>query len=314
MKKFLVYSSTFLALFLFVVGSLSVGVLMAERRAYEHEIVMPEGKNVVALGDSQMQNAFNDEYWHELFNYNLPSSWASQRMALFIDILSKNPNQIKYLILDLVPYQYYTKTGEVADGRAGNYFLLYFWHRNDPLCEPEPSFVSRTLDFVKRRLLKRVSRLFKYKNLVKKGKYRSYTDGRGKPLSKSSFDPNDEIMYEKSVRLTKERVDNFNNMTDISEKMWRNTVRLIDYALAQGIKVVLITTPVHIRERGCHDTQKEVVFFDRVKGLAYEKNVPYINCYDWEFPDLEWYDANHLNKAGSKAFTYRFKEVFEGIK
>ncbi len=313
MKKFLIFSSTFLAVFLLIVGGLSIGVAMAERRAYEYEILMSAGKSVVALGDSQMQNAFNDDDWHELFNYNLPSSWPSQRMALFVDILNKNPNRVEYLILDLAPYQYYTYTGEVADGRAGNYFLLYFWHRNDSLCESEPAFVPRTLDFVKRCLLKRVSRLFKYKNLVKKGKYRSYTDGRGKPLEKSSFNPANEAMYQKSVRLAKERVDTFNKMTDINGKMWRNTVRLIDYALAQNIKVVLITTPVHVRERGGYDHQKEATFFNRVSALAEEKNIPYINCYNWEFPDLAWYDANHLNSTGAKVFTARFKEAFDKI-
>ncbi len=308
MKKFLIKTSLFLLTFVVVMGSLAYAVFVVERVSYERVLKMPTDKSMLVVGDSQTV-CMDTRCMDGLFNYSLQALRPLQRWAMVNDLLRVNPNQIKTLIIDVSPYQYYTQ-GNHVEGRACYYSLLYFWHYDDPDCRAEVLNLERTFYFFKTSIFRKIPRLFKLKYLTE-GKYRSYmvhpTPGGGSP--KSSFDPSDAAAYELSMRYLAERIEKYNQSGEMNEKMFRNTIKLIDDAQARGIRVVLTTTPINYREREAHNPKKDVAFFERVTRLAHEKGVQYINAFAWDFPDEQWGDANHLNAKGAKVFATKLNTV-----
>ncbi len=195
----------------------------------------------MVCGDSQTAYSLNPEYWNDLFNYGLQGVVPWQRLLVVSDLIRVNKDKIKYLILDVVPYQ----MCQPPDPSANRYFLLRIWHRDNPLYRKEPNFIVDGIDFFCRTGFKKLSRCLKWEN-IKIGKYRSCTCGRFIPVFVRYYDPENPPRADIPSKGPDERIAKFNAAVGFNEKDFRDTERLIDYAQAHGIKVVLTTTPLYV--------------------------------------------------------------------
>ncbi len=284
-------------------------IALIEKNAYNRELEMPDDKDIVVCGDSQTAYSLNPEYWEGLFNYGLQGLLPWQRYLVVSDILHKNPNKVKYLILDAVPYQ----MCQPPDPSSNLYYLLRLWHWQDSICNRESDWITKGLDFYRRYGFKKLSRALKWKNL-RSNRYKSCLRGSFIRVHVCHFDPKDPMQVRRMKRNIDSRISKFNEAKSFNERDFMDLERLVDYAQRGGVRVVLTTTPLHPLQRLAQDSVKTAEFFKRIQGLVERKGIPYINCYDWEFPDDEWANVNHLNLKGSKPFTLRFKDEFEKIK
>ena len=145
-------------------------------------------------------------------------------------------------------------------------------------------------------------------------RYRHFSRAlRGKLKFKSSlgggFEPQRECLkrvdperYKGSMKIKTASVaalDRFNR----ASPLFTEVDRILAFARANGLKVVLMTTPWNEDQRAEVGEKALAPFTATVRAYAEEKDLEYLDFLRRPFPEESWFDGVHLNAKGAGEFT-----------
>ncbi len=307
MKAFLIRVLLFALLLVAVYGGWSGALLWAEWSAYRQELVMPEGRDIVVIGDSQTEALLDPERFPRLFNFSQSAIAMDQIVLKQKNMLEANPGRIRLFILDLSPYQMFThdlSQALVDSGPSGSRFLLHCWNFEDNR-RPLTGLPTLFRDIVLAKQSKELSRA------IRKGRpYRSTLRGGFLPSTLRGFE-----QFPKKVRKEigwKTREINEAPLR-ILDQAFDAAQAFVDRAKAAGIPVLVLTTPYHPAFRADVSPERTELFFGRLETFVKANGCTYLNTYTMPFDDSCWRDSHHLNRKAVPEYTEAVRKTAEAL-
>ena len=306
MKRFVIRSAFFAFVVILVFGSICGFELQCELNAYRGEIRAPDEARVLVCNDSQAAMCVNPDVDPAFFNFSAHGRMMDQAYLAMIDIFAANPGRFKTVAIDISPVAAAdTFDQAISDmGYAAQYYLLHWLHPRENRRD-----MAGQLAVFRDNMVGRRWRLF-WRFLRGSGGFTSSISGRFTPVMESCalISPHTfRRQYQSRARMVNGApaltadAPVFSLMDDI--------VRL---ARAHGVEPVIVTTPWHSELLNACSPEKLSAFTAAVSAYAKRNGCRYVDFLRTSFPDACWYDAQHLNLRGSKAFTPMLKSALSG--
>lgn len=306
MKRFILRFLVFALLVVGVFGSICVLEIGWEIRHYrETEVLAPTNATILVFNDSQTDMGIDSDDYPEFFNFSAHGRTLDQSELVLIDLLASNPGKFKTVLIDVSPSSAVDDFNLPIEnmGYASQYYILHFLHREENIRDLTHALVVMRDNMVGKRW-----RHF-WRSLRGRQTFRSSFGGVYTPkpetlsiVARPAFEGNirgRSIVYNQCPELTDDAP-----VFGILDRIVRQVVRT-------GARPVLMTTPWHAQLLAACDAQRLAVFSDRMRAYADRKGIRYLDYLSLKLPEDHWYDGQHLNVRGAKAFTALVKKDLE---
>jgi len=306
MKRFIVRSAFFAFVVVLVFGSICGFELRYELNAYQEELKAPPEAFILVCNDSQLEMSVNPEVDGAFFNFCAPGRTMDQAYLSMIDVFAANPGRFKTVAIDISPSAAVDKFDQAIPdmGYASQYYLLHWLHRDENVRD-----MTGQLAVFRDNMVGRRWRLF-WRALRGKGEFTSSICGRFKPveLALALAIPAD---FKGQFKARAYSVNNVPALTP-DAPIFSHVNKIVRLVRANGAEPVLVTTPWHPELLNACDAGKLATFLKVVSDYAHSNGCRYVDLLRTPFPDDCWYDAQHLNLKGSRAFTPIFRKALSG--
>jgi len=306
MGRFVVRVCLFGLLVVVTIGGLCAVELLYEVRQYlRHEVVAPPEARIFIGNDSQTADAVDSRTYPQVFNFSSPARRMDQTHLALKDVLTANPGKFKVVLIDMSPIAAVEKFDQPISelGYAAQYYLLHWLHWKENTRD-----MSGQLKVCRDNMVGRRLRHFLRAARGKK-KFVSSIGGEFQPRDESMglLDPG----YFKSQ--CEGRALYFNASPPVSESS--DIFKYVDAILAEadkyGAEAVLMTTPLERSLRNALEEDRVKAFSKTVRDYAARNGCRYLDFMEEDFPADHWFDAQHLNVRGAKAFTGKLIKALE---
>lgn len=283
-----------------IIGGLCVAEIAAEICKYKEETCAPEGASVLICNDSQTACAIYAKGNAAVFNLSVHGRMLDQGYLTVLDVLRNTPKgRIKTVVFDVTPAAAVIDFDKPVSklGYAAQYWLLHCIHRKENVRPLDAGSIGVARDCLARQRIRHCWRALR-------GRIEFRT-----PLT-MEFNPPERVGkaenldgYWKQLRDKAESCKGLGNLSIDSPFATRVLDRLIAYAKANGVDVLLTTTP------WAEDLLNEFkhgeleAFSELMRKYAESRGCGYADFLRMKFDDDCWCDANHLNMKGAKKFT-----------
>lgn len=308
MKHFLKSSTFFLLPCVIVAAVLVGGAFSVENGLYLKKIRLPPAVRFVAIGDSQSGCGIDPEVWPEAANQCATGLSLDQYLYKVRDVVQVNSGTGFTLLIDVNPRRLATQLDPLSTGDyESKYAVLNYRHvsrSRRSIGEPVKLFRDRLL---KSAFHHSTGRRFKKK------KNRENLDA-DKPWG--GFARRNEARYVTDPADAKKDTEEYLSIVvDIcsgEDPFSRNLGLLdeiVDVARSSGHDIVLVTTPWHKSLLEQFPPELAEQFVKTVGTFALERNVRWVNAWNWTDGDAGFLNQNHLNATGAAAFTAYLREL-----
>lgn len=294
MKKFIRNIVIYFTLLTIVFGGWAGTMLWMEVKSYKEDCVMPDGVDMVVIGDSQSAHGIDPELWPGLFNFGCDATALDQCYMKLKDLYSRNPGRIKTVILDVSMIKYLNADGGyerlINTGAYHPQFLLHWLHLDDNVRALEDTIPAFRDIFFKARA-KSMWRVIRGKQ-----KWFNLMGGRYSPMR-------GEVSSERAHLIADQLAAEMNagNGDLASAANW--IIKIADFVNRNNSRFVIISTPLH-KMLTCQLKVEAIdIFHTHMRALSQQCNALYLDFTDMPLPEGCWYDAHHLSEAGAKMFT-----------
>ena len=297
MKRFVIKVLAFALIVATIFVGWSTLVVVAEINAYKQELVLPEGCDIVVVGDSQPEHALDPRFWPRLYNFSKTATAMDQRYMKLVDIFRANPGRIRMLLLDISAIKFYGGQSDLMDlaRKDGYYDRQFFLHWLHPK-ENERS-LDGTLSAFRDGMLMRKTKMA-WRVLRGKKKYESSIGGSFLDCQVKGFESN-----RNEVENSAEELARSTDKSVADDEFVRHLDEILGLSKTNDVEVILFSTPIH-RELVKRMMPGKLDDFTRSIGsIAGEAGLKYLDFTTMELPDECWRDANHLNALGAELFT-----------
>ena len=297
MKKFLARVILYLVLVVGTIMGVCVLEVAAEIRAYRSELVAPPCARIAMCGDSQLGNSVDPETCPEFFNFSAHGRAPDQAYLAAIDVLRANRGRIDCLLVDLSPAAAtWSQDAQFKDmAFSANYWLLHYLHIGENQRDLRGG-VRVARDCLVGKRLRHAWRALRGKVKFRSSLYGHYT-AFSETNRKDSPRRYHELMVQKA-EATRGAAD-----IGFDSAMFTTLAKTVRLAAAEGVEVVVVTTPWHPDLIGrCGEAELDR-FVARLSEWTSRRGIRYLNFLKEHFPEECWLDANHLNSNGAKVFT-----------
>jgi len=306
MKRFIIRSAFFAFVVVLVFGSICAFELRYELNAYREEVKAPEAASILVCNDSQFDMSVNPEVDPAFFNFSAHGRTMDQALLAMLDVFAANPGRFRTVAIDISPSAAVDKFDQAIPdmGYASQYYLLHWLHPRENKRDMTGQIAVFRDNMVGRRW-----RLF-WRSLRGKGEFTSSICGRFTPVieSQSVISPKD---FKGQFRARAHTVNDVPSLT-ADAPIFSHIDDIIRFVRANGAEPVIVTTPWHPELLNACKAEKLTAFTKVVSDYAKRNNCRYVDLLRASFPDNCWYDAQHLNLKGSKAFTPMLRSALKG--
>jgi len=304
MKKFIFRSALFLGIVALVFGAICGFELRHELRAYREELKAPAEATILVCNDSQAEMSVNPSVDKAFFNFSAAGRTMDQAYLAMLDVFAANPGRFKTVVVDISPSAAVDKFDQAIPnmGYASQYYLLHWLHPKENRRDMTGQIAVFRDNMVGRRW-----RLF-WRSLRGKGEFTSSICGRFKPapLALALVQPDD---FKGQFKARAHTVNDVPALT-ADAPIFTYVDDIVRFARQNGAEPVILTTPWHPVLLEACKPEKLAAFTKAVTDYAKRTGCRYVNLLHTVLPDDCWYDAQHLNLKGSKAFTPMLGVIF----
>lgn len=306
MKRFVIRSAFFASVVILVFGSIGGFELQYELNAYRREVRAPAEARVLVCNDSQAAMCVNPDVDPACFNFSAHGRLMDQAYLAMIDLFAANPGRFKTVAVDISPVAAVDTFDQAisAMGYSSQYYLLHWLHPRENRRD-----MTGQLAVFRDNMVGRRWRLF-WRFLRGRGEFTSSICGRFTPVMESCAltSPNN---FKRQFR-SRARIVNGAPALTADAPVFSRMDDIIRLARVHGAEPVIVTTPWHSELLNACSPEKLAAFTEAVSDYARRNGCRYVDFLRAPFPDACWYDAQHLNLKGSKAFTPMLKSALSG--
>lgn len=297
MKRFIVRSALFLGIVALVFGAICGFELRYELNAYREEVKAPAQASILVCNDSQFDMGVNPGVDPAFFNFSAHGRTMDQAYLAMLDVFAANPGRFKTVAIDISPSAAVDRFDQAIPdmGYASQYYLLHWLHPKENTRD-----MTGQLAVFRDNMVGRRWRLF-WRSLRGRGEFTSSICGRFTPVieSQAVLSPDD---FKGQFQARAHTVNDVPALT-ADAPLFRHVDAIVRLARENGAEPVIVTTPWHPELLKACRPDRLATFTKVVSDYARRKGCRYVDFLRQGFPDDCWYDAQHLNLKGSKAFT-----------
>lgn len=274
-----------MALILAPLGLLYPLTIWKEWRCYLSSLKLDDQQSIIVCGHSLEEVALDPSFFPELANFS-QSGCPLQISSLKIqDVIRVNGGRCKILLLDVNPVTCRAEENlEPWTFDSGYGFECLWWlhHPDQFRCLP--------WDYATRRM----KNLFNRRSAMTGGFLKKYSQAFiSEPERIRKFAENEVLRMNKRGPFT------------MDTWYFQELRRIITFTQSNGVKVVLLTTPLH---KSVRDRLTNLDSFTAIlRQLSTETHSPWLNYLSFDVPDTDWCDVNHLNCHGACQLTPQVK-------
>jgi hypothetical protein len=295
MKKFLVKFLVFVLPIILPLGLLECGIRnIPNDYSYKNEYMNNNSKNIETLiiGSSHSYLGVNPEFLDSK-SFNLSHLWETLE---YDDILFNNfKDNLQNLKIVVIPISYHSLFNRGMKNKK-NYNIYYHLKETD--------FLVDNLEILNKNLLDLIEDCYSYYYLKQPSPYlKSSTLGWHEKMEGNVEDYI--LASEKIAKLHTK--DNFNEL-EFNINVLED---LIYQCEKKGVKVIMVTTPVHVAYNNALKKDQLDVALSTANKLATQfKNVSYYNFLESSlFLEPDFKDGDHLNALGAKKLTLILNDI-----
>ena len=297
MKRLVIRAVFFASVVILVFGSICGFELWCELNAYRGEVRAPAEASVLVCNDSQAAMCVNPDVDSAFFNFSAHGRMMDQAYLALIDLFAANPGRFRTVAVDISPVAAVDAFDKsISDmGYSSQYYLLHWLHFRENRRD-----MTGQLAVFRDNMVGRRWRLF-WRFLRGRGGFTSSICGRFTPVMESCALTSPDN-FRRQFRSRARMVNDAPALT-ADAPVFSCVDDIIRLARAHGAEPVIMTTPWHSELLNACRPEKLAAFTKVVSDYAKRNGCRYVDFLRTPFPDACWYDAQHLNLKGSKAFT-----------
>lgn len=270
---------------------------------YKKECLLKEADNIeiLVLGSSHTNYGINPDFFLlDGFNF----SNISQSLDLDYELLKKYGTKIKNLEYVIIPVSYFSLFSsllkETENWRVKNYYLYY-----GVVPDKSSLSVKNLFELSNGTIISNISRI--YHSYKDKTNLITVSD-KGFGLDFNSGVKNDMEETGKAAALRHTHIDS--EMFEYNKKI---IGKIVEWCKKRNIKLIFITLPAYYTYREKLDEEQLNKTINYMKSIV-DNNVYYYNLLDEDnFPEEDFFDADHLNGAGAMKLTKIINDFIKTI-
>ena len=301
MKKFVLY----ILLFAIPIMVLAIFVEINLRNipnnySYKSNYLDRNSKDIqiLFLGSSHAYYDINPQY---ISGKSFNAAYTSQSLDYDFEILSKYSAKLDNLHFIVLPVDYFSLFGRLADGieawRVKNYNIYYGIHNSIKIENNTEVFSNRLND--------NYTRLYKYKH-ENISDFNCTTLGFGTDYHSDNSQNLVETGKTAALRHRAKNDQWFVKNVDVLNK-------IIAFAKERNIKIILYTSPAYktyLENLDQHQLNKTYIEIQKI--INSNPNVKYYNLLnDKSFEKADFFDGDHLNEIGAKKMTLKMDSLIK---